>query len=1029
MERKHAFRRVVALGILVLALGRPVFAQYSGGTGTPNDPYQIATAQDLIDLGNTPDDYDRCFVLVADIDLTGIPFDRAVIAPYGLARARDSRSVPFAGAFLGDGRIIRNLCITGQGNLGLFGSLAEDAAVGNLGLENVSIQGTAYVGGLAGYNRGFVWNCYSTGAVAGTTYVGGLAGFSFGGGISTCYSHAVVSGNEHVAGLIGQNRDSVANCYSTGAVTADGDLGGLVAENQGSVLNCFWDTEASGVTTSEGGVGLTTVEMQRVSTYRESGWDFVGESANGTAETWQMPQANGYPRLSRFEGHQPILPPGQGTLDEPFLITNAQELGSIGYRPLAHYRLEAEVNLSGQTWGLAVVRWFGGRLDGDGYVIRHLNVQGAGFLGLFGSLGTDSAVVNLGLEDASVQGVQSPVGILAGRNAATVADCYSTGDVAGGEDAGGLVGYNCGRVSNCWSTGRVAADGYRAGGLVGHNRDGCVSNCYSTSEVLGSRRVGGLAGDNNDGGNLLNCYSTGPVTGDDRVGGLVGYNGYRSNLSHCYSTGAVTGTGDVGGLVGANGGTVRCSFWDTESSGTAFSSGGAGLTTAEAMDPEWIGLQGWANDPNWVLDPSQDHPRLAWEHTPGPIVPEPVIDWMAGAGTSEAPYELSNLGQLLTIHKASLLWEKDIILMDDLDLAEILWRRAVLPNFSGLLDGNGHTIANLGIAGRDYLGLVGRLAENGAILNLALSHVDVAGSGDHVGSLVGYNYGGTVWNCSSTGAVAGHKDVGGLIGENDGSVNNCSSTADVTGTHALGGLVGFNHRAVSNSYSNGTVVGERSYVGGLIGWNSAHSIVSNCFSTGAVTGNDRVGGLIGLQLSGPVLDCYSTGAVTGNQAVGGLVGYNQDDISRCYSVSTVTGNSDVGGLVGHSDASTRVSDCYSAGRVQGREKVGGLIGSMLYGNVLNSYTTSEVRADTQAGGLIGYAEGHSQVQFSFWDVDTSGQAVSAAGLALRTEEMQDITTYLAAGWDFAEETDNGLEDTWRIDDRQDYPHLSWEQKQ
>ena len=64
----------------------PVEAQYSGGSGTAENPYQIATAQDLILLSETPDDYDEHFILTADIDLdpnrpSGKVFYKAVIAP------------------------------------------------------------------------------------------------------------------------------------------------------------------------------------------------------------------------------------------------------------------------------------------------------------------------------------------------------------------------------------------------------------------------------------------------------------------------------------------------------------------------------------------------------------------------------------------------------------------------------------------------------------------------------------------------------------------------------------------------------------------------------------------------------------------------------------------------------------------------------------------------------------------------------------------------------------------------------------
>jgi len=44
-------------------------AKYDGGSGTAEDPYQIATAADLIALGETPQDYDKHFILTDDIDL------------------------------------------------------------------------------------------------------------------------------------------------------------------------------------------------------------------------------------------------------------------------------------------------------------------------------------------------------------------------------------------------------------------------------------------------------------------------------------------------------------------------------------------------------------------------------------------------------------------------------------------------------------------------------------------------------------------------------------------------------------------------------------------------------------------------------------------------------------------------------------------------------------------------------------------------------------------------------------------------
>jgi len=43
-----------------------------------------------------------------------------------------------------------------------------------------------------------------------------------------------------------------------------------------------------------------------------------------------------------------------------------------------------------------------------------------------------------------------------------------------------------------------------------------------------------------------------------------------------------------------------------------------------------------------------------------------------------------------------------------------------------------------------------------------------------------------------------------------------------------------------------------------------------------------------------------------------------------------------------------------------------------------------------------------------------------------TAEMQTASTFLEAGWDFVDETENGTEDIWWIDEGQDYPRLWWE---
>jgi len=677
---------------------------YGGGTGEPNDPYLIYTAEHLNALGAEPNDYDRDFKLMADIDLSGFSYDRAVIADMNddeIGRP----GTPFTGVFDGNGRTISHLTITGERYLGLFGKLGIGAKVSDLGLQGVDVNGTGeHIGGLVGCSWGIITKSYTTGTVSGSRRIGGLVGGSWGiitksysttvvtgdqsvgglvgknlsGGIATSYSTGTVSGNYYVGGLVGNNNDSittsyststitgkryvgglagnnggnittsystgmasgnqdvgglvgenvggiVSNCYSTGTVSGDEDVGGLVGNNRGNIGVSFWDMNTSGQTTSAAGTGLTTDEMQNVQTYLDNGWDFVDEVLNGTCDYWQI-SLDDYPKLRCHNSASPVMPEGLGTAQEPYLIRDVRELGSVWFEPIAHYRLEASLDLSGITWSLAVVPWFGGTFDANGYMISNLHIQGIGYLGLFGQLGYGATISNLGLEAADVNGTYGCIGGLVGGNQGIIGASYSTGTINGEYAVGGLVGCNwrSGSVTTSYSTGTVAGGGF-VGGLVGENF-GVITTSNSAGKVDGGSYIGGLVGWN-EGGSITRSYSSGTVNGGGLVGGLVGYN--TGSVTRCYSIGAVSASQDVGGLVGSNfyewgsDGTETHSFWDTQTSGWATSDGGTGLTTAEMQTASTFLEVGWdfvdetengTDDIWWILE-GQDYPRLWWELT------------------------------------------------------------------------------------------------------------------------------------------------------------------------------------------------------------------------------------------------------------------------------------------------------------------------------------------------------------------------------------------------------------------------------
>lgn len=258
-------------------------------------------------------------------------------------------------------------------------------------------QGVGTAGGLVGTNYGGIWASYSTSSVYGTSSVGGLAGTNV-GAIWTSYSTGSVGGaawgarTGEFGGLVGWNSGSISASYTTGVVTGDDNygglyVGGLVGHNPyGTVSGSFWDRTTSGRSSSRGGTGLTTAEMQTTSIFLQAGWDFVDETRNGPNDVWKIVEGQTYPLLSwqKYGG-------GTGEPNDPYLIYTAEHLNALGAEPNdhdKHFKLMAEIDLSGYTYDGAVITSFTGVLDGNGHVISHLTAFGRRrALGLFERLG------------------------------------------------------------------------------------------------------------------------------------------------------------------------------------------------------------------------------------------------------------------------------------------------------------------------------------------------------------------------------------------------------------------------------------------------------------------------------------------------------------------------------------------------------------------------------------------------------------------------------------------------------------------
>jgi hypothetical protein len=122
-----------------------------------------------------------------------------------------------------------------------------------------------------------------------------------------------------------------------------------------------------------------------------------------------------------------------------------------------------------------------------------------------------------------------------------------------------------------------------------------------------------------------------------------------------------------------------------------------------------------------------------------------------------------------------------------------------------------------------------------------------------------------------------------------------AKTGAVAGLRWTGGLVGFNQGSISASYAANNVTGTQ-YVGGLAGesFDAISFGIKDSFAKGAVTGTDTVGGLVGKNDSGSnVTTSYASGTVAGGLPLGGLIGDNQN-----ANNASSYWNKDTGGAVG-----------------------------------------------------------------------------------------------------------------------------------
>ena len=515
---------------------------FDGGDGTSENPYRIATKEQLLSFAESLDTeilYDGKYVeLTADIDISDI----ANWEPIGKSE------FAFNGIFNGNGHTVSGLKEGTEKSprklstnyedfsnaLGFFGTLGVDAVVKNLNLTDVAIYSyrddSSFVGGIVGYMQGLTDESSRKGAI-----------------IDNCYVQGTICSTTHEK-----------NAY----------VGGIAARQyKGAIINCHTDVDLKST------VKIVVVDGEVVSTELLTGSKEDTEKYENAIARAQSKaiygDTTGYGKgdASRFAG-------GDGTKENPYLIANEEQLRYIAEAinedetwENKFFKQIADITLSDKDFmpiGFAIKAKingdpvlysaypFRGNYDGADHVIKGFRIGSEdkaaslytaamfGFTGgdydsniLFDDSVLKVELKNIHLEDIFINNVvlydTYTAGLVGtGQNGVFIDNCSVTGKISvkaydiASRGAGLAASMLRGAVTNSWTDVDISAitedgDVYAGGMFAVTNRINAI-NCYTLGDVIATANtnnkvhIGGFTG--MAGAFQYNCFAMGNVTSD-----------------------------------------------------------------------------------------------------------------------------------------------------------------------------------------------------------------------------------------------------------------------------------------------------------------------------------------------------------------------------------------------------------------------------------------------------------------------------------------------------------------------------------
>lgn len=440
------------------------------GSGTRNDPYEIATEQQLNHLRMHTTE-GAFYILTKNIAITK---DYATTPPAigsdesnwteGNFVPIGNKETPFRGSLDGNdftisglnisGTIGRNSDKTGASYAGLFGYLDPGSSVTDLIIDASTITGNQYTGAVVGYNEGTIKNCQlgKKGIVNGRTNTGGLVGCST-KPLSSLRNRGEVIGTAAntggVVGYISASGTALQYCQNEGTVVGNESTGGIVgkfvsgANATATIQECYNKGTVEAGPYNAGGIAGTASGSNYSITITDcSNSGFVkGTGVNGgIAGTLEDDNAT----VTKCKNTGEVSGNGAG--------------GIVGYNQgeISYSYNSGSVNADSNAGGIAAYQQ-----DGDGRITTCYNE------------GTVTAKNNAG-------------GII-GENDSKVDNCYNSGTVGGTNSIGGIAGKNTSAITNVYCSGKITGDN-GIGALVGRN-SGALSDSYWLDSV-GTKEIG-----------------------------------------------------------------------------------------------------------------------------------------------------------------------------------------------------------------------------------------------------------------------------------------------------------------------------------------------------------------------------------------------------------------------------------------------------------------------------------------------------------------------------------------------------------